>query len=210
MNKKQKTILKYVISIISFILILLFFILIFNIITKQQLDDNESKTKLESLDDLMIDYEDVGYKQEVYDDLNKLFKEAENKTDIKTLENLASNNIKVEDLYQKDILYFFDGFDSQYQKSLSYQAFLSVAYIIKEKPTDWQNKDITVEKSVTAISIDKKRGYASVPLYLFSENLAGLNMDVFYYDGEWKPMMLNLITHIQTLDYMNTKLEGTE
>jgi hypothetical protein len=207
MLKRNK---KYIITLLGFVLSLALLVFILNKVNfnQKEIKNNpqEQKQQQSTIDDTLVDVKIDANKEQLYNQLNDLFINFGKIADVDDLEKLAEGSITLDEMIPEEYnnsLYFYDTYSSYEDKSLAYQAIISISYLIKKEnyKLDENQKKIMINK----IALDEKKGIASVPLSLYSKNLSTSYIDMVYDDGQWKPVMKNLVNEIKLLDYVATE-----
>lgn len=151
-------------------------------------------------------------KVEVYNSFKKILSKIENVSSFNNIEKIANNSnelYKIVPEEMKNDIYLFDTFSGEEFESLSFQTLMFINEAIKKEKTDFDNMSEKEQKVLLAsLPIDKEKGYAVLPLGIFSPYLTGYSVDMFLVDGEWKPMMINTISQIKAADNMISALEN--
>lgn len=150
-------------------------------------------------------------KIQVYNDFKTTLKDFENISSFENIEKIASGKANLYEIVpeeKKDEIFLFDTFSGEEFESLSFQAIMFINEAIKNKGTDFDKMDKKEQKALlTSLPLDKERGYAVLPLGIFSPYLTGYSVDMFLVDGKWKPMMMNSISQIKAADNMVSAME---
>ena len=150
-------------------------------------------------------------KEAAYEDLENIVKNLYDVATVENMESIANKDKDWKDIIPAnlhDSIYYFDTFSGEEYESLTWQTLLAISYVIKKSENDWdiiskEDRDIIF----SAFPMDKDKGITIIPLSLMSQNLMGYNIDLFYKDGKWKPMIHHLITQMQM---METSMEDSE
>lgn len=197
---------KYIIAVVIFLGMLTGIVYSLNYMPKE---DKEKENKTEQVDPIektLVDIEVNSNKEELYKELNEIFNSYGEIADLKDLEAIANGSKRIEEILsqeQIDSLYFYDTYSRPEDKSLAVQAIMSIAYIIKND--NYKINETEKKIAINNIALDSKRGFASVPLILYTDKMPTSYIDMIYDDGKWKPVMKNLVNEIKLLDYITNE-----
>lgn len=201
----MKKIYKYIIAVAIFFCVLGGIIYSLNMPKEDQ--KTEKKTKqVDPIEKTLVDIEVDSNKEKLYKELDELFNSYGEAADLKDIEAIANGSKRIEEVLsqeQIDSLYFYDTYSRPEDKSLAVQAMMSIAYIIKHD--DYKINETEKKIAINNIALDSKRGFASVPLILYTDKMPTSYIDMIYDDGKWKPVMKNLVNEIKLLDYISNE-----
>lgn len=197
---------KYIIAVVIFLGMLAGIVYSLNYMSKEDKKKENKTEQVDPIEKTLVDIEVNSNKEELYKELNELFNSYGEIADLKNLEAIANGSKRIEEVLsqeQIDSLYFYDTYSRPEDKSLAVQAVMSIAYIIKND--NYEMNETEKKIAINNIALDSKRGFASVPLILYTDKMPTSYIDMIYDDGKWKPIMKNLVNEIKLLDYISNE-----
>lgn len=202
----MKKIYKYIIAIMVFFGVLGGIIYSLNQKPKEKTEEKNKTEQVDPIEKTLVDIEVNSNKEELYKELNDLFNDYGKIANLKDIESIANGSKSINDVLsqeQIDSLYFYDTYSRPEDKSLAVQAIMSIAYIIKND--NYKMNETEKKIAINNIALDSKRGFASVPLILYTDKMPTSYIDMIYDNGKWKPVMKNLVNEIRLLDYISNE-----